>query len=554
MDYLDIIDSWRDNPKLDKELRKELDSLDGISLKDAFYTELKFGTAGLRGLLGVGTNRINIHVVDRVTKGFANYLIKNNRDKEIRVAISYDNRRYSKEFAYEAARVLAANNIKVFIYPNLRPTPMLSFAVRYYKCSGGIMITASHNPKEYNGYKVYDSTGAQTNLEDSNNIIAEIENIKNYFNIEATDDKNLIIEIDDELEKAYLSLVETIGYNKTKGEVKIVYSPLHGTGGTVIVPLLKKHNYNIYPYEPQMINDPEFAATKSSNPEEKITYDPLIDYAKQVNAKAVLVTDPDADRLGVAILHDGEFVLLNGNQTASLELAYILENTKKIPKDGYVFTTIVTSELIKVLATSYKLNVVSTLTGFKFIGEQAKLIEGKHLYVFGCEESYGSLIKDFVRDKDAVQAIYLLTEMINHLAQKGMTLVDYLNQLFAKYGTFYEETTQIALAGISGLEKINNIMEHFRANPLIIDGYTLLYYDDFELGYRYLEKGREKLTLPKSNVVKFYYNNNLTVIFRPSGTEPKLKIYYGVKTGSVDEAKKIVKDIDKSIASIIKEI
>ena len=553
MDYLKKASEWENNPKLNGELKKDFDTLSGPEIKEAFYTDLEFGTGGLRGLMGVGTNRVNIHVVNKATKGFANYLLKKYKNN-ISVAISYDNRKNSKEFAYAAAQVLAANNIMSYIFPDLRPTPMLSYAVRYFKTQGGIMITASHNPKEYNGYKVYDETGAQLNLDDSDAVIEEIRKVENYFDIETKKDKNLIKEIEPDLEESYLKLVEEVRFNDTKKKAKIIYSPLHGTGGKVIVPLLKKQGYNVLPYEPQMVNDPAFGATKSSNPEDAITYDVLIEYAKANNAKAILVTDPDADRLGVAILHKGEFVLLNGNQTASLELAYILEHTKKLPKDGYAFTTVVTSDLIVELAKSYGLNVVATLTGFKFIGEQAKLIEGKHPYVFGCEESYGSLVKDFVRDKDAVQAIYLLSEMINYFDDKKMTLVDYLNQIFAKYGTYYEKTNQISLKGIEGLEKINRVMEYYRSNPLIIQGFNLQYFDDLQSSIRHTHTEKLPIKLPKSNVLKFYFNDNLWVAFRPSGTEPKLKVYYGVKTTSKSRAIEMVKEIDKSITKTIDSI
>ena len=550
MEYLKRSSEWESNQKLNLELKKELENLTGPEIQEAFYTELQFGTGGLRGLMGVGTNRINIHVINKATKGFANYLVSKYK-KNISVAISYDNRKNSRIFAYEAAKVLAANNIKTYIFPDLRPTPMLSYAVRYFHSQGGIMVTASHNPKEYNGYKVYDDTGAQLNLEDSKKVIEEIRKVDNYFDIESIDDSKLICEIGMELETSYLDLVEKIKFNKTDKKTKIVYSPLHGTGGTVIVNLLKKHGYNVLPYEPQMINDPNFGATKSSNPEEAITYEPLITFAKQSNAKAILVTDPDADRLGVAVLHDNEFVLLNGNQTAALELSYILDNTKKLPKDGYVFTTIVTSDLIVELAKSHGLNVVATLTGFKFIGEQAKLIEGKHPYVFGCEESYGSLVKDFVRDKDAVQAVYLLAEMINYFDEKNITLVDYLNEIFHKYGTYHEVTNQVSLKGIEGSLKIQRIMDFYRANPLIIDEYNLQYFDDLEASTRYTIDKKIPINLPSSNVLKFYYNDNLWVTLRPSGTEPKIKIYYGVKTTSIEKAIEIIAKIDAKIMAQI---
>ncbi|MDL2292646.1 phospho-sugar mutase [Acholeplasma sp. OttesenSCG-928-E16] len=551
MTYLDKYLNWKNNENLEPHLKEELLSLSQEQIKEAFYTDLAFGTGGLRGIMGVGTNRINTHVIRKATLGFARYLIKKYNERPLRVAISYDNRNLSYEFALTAARVLAENNIESHVFPELRPTPLLSYAVRYLKAHGGIMITASHNPKEYNGYKVYNETGAQLNLEESNEVINEINKIDSYFNILEKDDKNLIKMIDTSLEKSYLELVKNIHYNKTSKKAKIVYSPLHGTGGKVIVPLLKEVGYDVVPYLPQMINDPNFSATKSSNPEDKITYDVLIEFAKKVDAKAILVTDPDADRLGVAVLHDNDFHLINGNQTAALELYYLLKNTKDLDKNSFVFTTIVTSDLIKELAFSFGLKAKETLTGFKFIGEQAASIEGKSSYFFGCEESYGSLIRDFVRDKDAVQAVFLLAEMINYLADNNKTLIDYLETIYQEFGYYYEWTNQVSLKGIEGAAKIVKIMEHYRNNPLNIDGFELLYHDDFEHSKRYYHDHFEIIDLPKSNVVKFVYNDNLWVTFRPSGTEPKIKIYFGVKSDSKDSSKALVNKINEKIIKTI---
>ena len=547
MSYEKRYQFWLNQKDLDPKLLEELIELNEEQIEEVFYNDLSFGTGGLRGLMGVGTNRVNVYTIRKATLGFANYLIKNGKTGG--VAIAYDNRHYSKEFAKEAAMVLAAQGIKSFLYENLRPTPMLSFAVRYFKASGGIMITASHNPKTYNGYKAYNETGAQLSPYEAEQVIDEISSIENPFEIDY-EDNDLIQYIDSSLDAIYLNEVEKISILDVKKDIKIVYSPLHGTGGPIIPSFLKNKGYDVYPYEPQMIVDPSFSNTKSSNPEEHEAYEETIRYAKEINAEVIMITDPDADRLGIAVKHNNSYELLSGNQTAVIELYYILSEKKKkgeLPQSGFVYKTNVTSDLIEVIAKSYGMHVETTLTGFKFIGERAELNKNKGTYMFGAEESYGSLVSDFVRDKDAVQAVYLLSEIANYCNERKMTLIDYLNEIYAQFGYYYEYTKSITLLGLSGLEKINLLMKHFRENPPKIKGKKLLSYDDIDAGI-HIENGLEtKLDYPKSNVLKYYYEDHTWIVFRPSGTEPKIKIYFGTKGKSMNEAMSYIQILSEQI-------
>ncbi|BCR36037.1 phospho-sugar mutase [Mariniplasma anaerobium] len=554
MDYKKNYDLWNNFKGLDKKLRKELDSLNEKEIEDAFYTNLSFGTGGLRGVMGVGTNRVNIYTIRKATLGFANYLVKHNLKDGI--AISYDNRHDSKLYAKEAAMIFAAKGIPSYVFEALRPTPMLSFAVRYFKASGGIMITASHNPKEYNGYKVYDQTGAQVNPEVANIIIDEINTIENPFDIK-TVDNNLISYIDQSFDDIYLKAIENIQINNENKVIKIVYSPLHGTGGPVIPKFLKSKGYDIYPYEPQMIVDPDFSNTKSSNPEESDAYIETIKYAKEIDADIIMITDPDADRLGIAVKHDNQYHLLSGNQTASIELYYLLSQRRKLDKlpiNGHVYTTNVTTMLIDAIARSYEIDVITTLTGFKFIGEQAEKYIETNPYLFGCEESYGSLISDVVRDKDAVQAVYMLAEITNHLKLKDMSMIDYLNHIYKKYGAYYEYTKSIMLKGIEGSKKIDQIMAHFRETPPKVFDKHLIGYDDVLLSVRVEDGIKSKLKLPKSNVLRYIYEEHTWMVLRPSGTEPKIKIYYGTKKDTLKEAKEFLALLNEEVLKQIEEI
>lgn len=554
MSYEKKYQFWLNQKNLDPKLLDELISLNEEQIEEVFYSDLSFGTGGLRGLMGVGTNRVNVYTIRKATLGFANFIKKSGRSGG--VAIAYDNRHYSKVFAKEAAMVLAAQGIKSYVFPELRPTPMLSYAVRYYQCAGGIMITASHNPKTYNGYKAYDHTGAQLNLLDAEKVINEINKIENPFEIDVIDNE-LITSTSSALERSYLKEMEKLQLNQMPKPLKIVYSPLHGTGGPIIPELLRQHDYDVYPYAPQMIVDPSFSNTKSSNPEEQEAYEETLKYAKAIDADLIMVTDPDADRLGIAVKHQGEFHLLSGNQTASLELYYILTEKKRrdtLPKKGFVYTTNVTTDLIKVMAEDFQMHVETTLTGFKFIGEKAEKNKEIGSYIFGCEESYGSLILPFVRDKDAVQAVFLLAEIANYVFHKGQTLMDYLEEIYQKYGYYYEYTKSLTLTGLSGLDQIKHIMTHFRKNPPTLPNKRLIQTDDVEKGTRDQQGVITKLDLPLSNVVKYYYEDNTWVVFRPSGTEPKLKIYYGIKSDSMASAKAYVEALNTQILEEIERL
>lgn len=554
MDYKKNYDLWKNYSNLDKNLKNELKSLSEKEIEDAFYQNLSFGTGGLRGIMGVGTNRVNIYTIRKSTLGFANYLLKHHLNQG--VAISYDNRHDSKKFAKEAAMVFAAKGIKSFVFDQLRPTPMLSFAVRHFNLSGGIMITASHNPKAYNGYKVYDQTGSQVNPDVAQIIIDEIDCIEDIFHIE-TLDSDLISYVDESFDQLYLNAIRPIKIlNETK-KIKIVYSPLHGTGGPIIPKFLTEEGYDIHPYLPQMVVDPDFSATESSNPEEKDAYIETIKYAQEIDADIVMVTDPDADRLGIAVKHEDHFHLITGNQTASVELYYLLSMRKKfniLPPNGHVYTTNVTTKLIEVIARSFDLDVITTLTGFKFIGEQAEKYKETNPYIFGCEESYGSLISDVVRDKDAVQAVYLLAEIANHLKLQNKTMIDYLAEIYLKYGAFYEYTHSIMLKGIEGSQKIDQIMAHFRECPPHIEDKHLLGYDDVLLSVRVEDGIKSKLKLPKSNVLKYIFEDDTWIVLRPSGTEPKLKIYYGTKKKDLTEAKIYLNELNQMMLAHIEKI
>lgn len=551
MSYEKKYQFWLNQKDLDPTLLKELIELNEEQIQEVFFNDLSFGTGGLRGLMGAGSNRVNVYTIRKASKGFANYLLKHKIKGG--VAISYDNRHYSKKFAMESAMVLAAAGIKTYLFNEMRPTPMLSFAVRHFKCAGGIMITASHNPKEYNGYKVYDETGAQVNLDTAEKIIKEISLVENPFEVDVISN-DLIQTVNASFDAIYLAEVEKIQLSPKEPKIKIVYSPLHGAGGTVIPQLLNKVGYDVYPYGPQMVPDPNFSATKSSNPEEADAYIETLKYAKEIDADLILVTDPDADRLGIAVKHQGEYHLLTGNQTAAIELYYILAERRKknmLPKNSIVYKTIVTSDLIDQIAASFNVMTQSTLTGFKFIGEKAELNKHKTTYLFGCEESYGSLISDFVRDKDAVQACFMLAEIVNHLSHMKMTLIDYMEHIYQAFGYYYEYTKSITLPGISGVKRIQRLMSHFRENPPTIYSKYLVSYDDIERGLKIMDGTVQKLDLPHSNVLKYYYQDHTWIVFRPSGTEPKMKIYFQTVAKSIPEAKEF---IDGLVKQLMKEI
>jgi phosphoglucomutase len=562
MGYLEKAKVWKDFKGLEPNLKKELESMDDNQLKEAFTDDLEFGTGGLRGILGAGTNRMNIYIVMKATLGFGRYLLKQSPVAGQRgVAISHDNRHQSVEFARKSAEVLATLGFRVFLFEALRPTPELSYAVRNFKCIGGIMITASHNPKEYNGYKIYDETGCQLIPAEADKVIAEIEKIDNYFEIDSSKNHELIYYIGKDVDDKYIEDVKKIILRPNlKKDFKLVYTPLHGTGQVFAPQVLQSVGYDVVPLACQMTCDPDFSGVKTSNPENKEAYDEAIDLAKKIGAKIVLATDPDADRLGIAVEHNGEYVLFTGNQTASLVFDYICKTRKELgtlPKDGYMFTTNVSSTLPIAIAEKYGLKVEITLTGFKFIGEKAREMEqtGRGTYVFGFEESYGCLVSDCVRDKDSIQAILMLCETAAYYREKGMDLVDALEAIYKEYGYYIEGITNIGLAGLEGKAKIGRIMDYFRTTDIALKGFQILAKDDVKLSvhteYGKGDDKKSKINLPTSNVIKYYLNDNMWFVLRPSGTEPKLKVYYGVVGKTDAEAKAKLEGLKNEVMSIV---
>ena len=554
MNYLEKVNLWKNYANLEPKLKAELDSLDENGLKEHFAVDLEFGTGGLRGVLGVGTNRMNTYIVNKATLGFGRYLSSlSNAALAKGVAIAHDNRHQSKEFARSSAEVLASLGFRVYLFEELRPTPELSFAVRHFNCIGGIMITASHNPKEYNGYKIYDHTGCQLVPEMADKVIKEINAIDDYFNIETSKNHELITYIGREVDEIYMEEVKKIVLRPDLPKnVKFVYTPLHGTGQVFAPEVLKSLGYDVYPLACQMTNDPDFSGVKSSNPENAEAYDEGIEYAKEIGAKIVLATDPDADRLGIAVEHNGEYVLLTGNQTGAILLDY-LGKFKQRTKTSMVYNTIVTSNFAKAICEKYNLELVQTLTGFKFIGEQAALIEGTDKeFFFGYEESYGYVIKDFVRDKDSFQATLLLAEVASYYKTQNKTLIDVLYDLFDEFGYYLEGVHNISLVGVEGSKRIQKIMKHFQdATITTIANKPIVTFEDYDKSIK-VENGVEStLTLPKSFVLKYVFDDGGWFVLRPSGTEPKLKIYIAIKEASEEASKALIEQVKKEVLAII---
>lgn len=526
---------WLTNDKVPQYLKDELLNMNEVEIEESFYRDLEFGTGGLRGILGAGTNKMNIFVVQKATLGLALYLRNlHGKEKEIKVAMASDSRHYSKEFMTESARVLATYNIKTIMFDDIRPTPMLSFLVREEKCDAGIMITASHNPKEYNGYKVYDSTGAQLNLEAAEQLLGVMSTIEDIFSYNFIEDTaKYITYIGEDYDEYYISKLEgivdtTINFD----DIKIVFSPEHGTGYKIVPKALKANGFNnVIEVVEQMTPDGDFPNTKSSNPEEIEAYELAIEYMKKTSADIAIVNDPDADRLGIVVRDkDGNIIPFSGNQTGTLMINYLV-NKINLKGNEVIYKTIVTGEMGANIAKEKGISVKETLTGFKFIGEQIKLIEENNInenYIFGYEESYGYLLKSVVRDKDAVQASLFICELVAYYKQQGKTLVDVMQELYEEYGYYSEITHAISLKGMEGLEKIKAGMNYVRVNEIKqIGGMEV----SSKIDYLNMETG-----LPKTDVVKFYLKDTGWVVFRPSGTEPKLKIYVSVIGDTLKEA------------------
>lgn len=534
---------WKAYQNLDPVLKAQLESASDQELQDAFYTDLEFGTAGIRGILGVGPNRLNRYTIRKANLAFARYLIKSTDALKQGVAIAYDNRHMSKEFAVESARVLAMHNIKAYVFTSLRPTPELSFAVRYLGCAGGIVITASHNPKEYNGYKVYDAEGCQLVPELIDQVIAEIKAIPDELAIDVTltpAQEVLVTWIDREVDEPYLKAVLGIQLrpNLDKSTISLVFSPQHGTANLPVRESLGSAGYHVIPVLEQCDPDPDFSNTKTPNPEEPAAYEAAIALAKTHHATAVLSTDPDADRLGVAVRHHDEYVLLTGNQTGSILIEYWLSSKQELgllPQHPVMFNTVVTSDLGEKVAKVYGVETEKTLTGFKFIGDKIKTYQANGLkhFVFGYEESYGYLFEPFVRDKDAIQACLILAEAIAYYHAQGKTLVDVLYGLYARHGVHREEQVSLTLKGEEGNRRIKAILNHFRTSPIeAFAGIGIRAKEDYLILKRIEGKQDTALNFPPSDVIKYILEDGSWIAIRPSGTEPKCKFYFCVVADS----------------------
>jgi phosphoglucomutase len=574
MDYLKEYERWCTEPAFDEKTKKELLEIKGNDeeIKDRFYKELEFGTAGLRGVIGMGTNRMNKYTVGKATQGLANYIIEQGtQDKG--VAISYDSRRMSDEFSLQTALILNANGIKTYLFEKLRPVPELSFAVRQLGCTAGIMITASHNPPKYNGYKVYWDDGSQIVAPRDKDIIAKVRAISDFKEIrtiskEEAVNKGLFNVVGTEMDDKYINTLKSLVLNpeivREEGKkLKIVYTPLHGTGNTVTSRLLKELGFeNVYVVPEQEKPDGNFPTVDYPNPEDKKAFKLALELSKKVDADVVLANDPDADRLGIYAkdTKTGEYMTYTGNMSALLIAEYRISQMKEkglLPADGMFITTIVSSELAKAIAKNYGLECIEVLTGFKNIGAVIKKAEEKKdkTYVFGFEESYGCLIGDYARDKDGISAVMSLCEAAAYYKSKGMTLWDQMMKIYEKYGFYKEDQVSIVLEGADGAEKIKSMMTNMRNNlPEKIGKYKVIEFKDVELDeIKNLVTGEQRKTgLPKSNVLYYELENNAWCCVRPSGTEPKIKLYMGVKADSMESAEKDLEELKDAMVRLVK--
>ena len=524
---MDIHEKYEYWLTFDDNTKNELESItDKKEIEDRFYKDLEFGTGGLRGIMGAGANRMNKYTVGKATKGLCEYL-KNEFAGEKSVVIAYDSRNNSKAFAECAAEVLCYNGIKTFLFEEIMPTPVLSFSVRYLNCNAGIVITASHNPKEYNGYKVYDKYGCQLVPQYADKVISYINNVKDiksvkHMNLNMALSNGYLTYIGDEVLNSYISEVEKMAVYKEASDLKIVYTPLHGTGNIPVRKVLSDMSFDVYVVKEQAVADGNFTTVRSPNPEEKDALNMALEQAKRANADLVIGTDPDCDRVGVGVLHNGEYTLLTGNQTGALLVDFYLKFKKQSlnPKSTLV-KTIVTNDLGAEIARKNGLNVVETLTGFKYIGDQITKYEktGENEFLIGYEESYGYLVGTYARDKDAVVASMLICEMAAYYKKNKMTLVDALNVLYSEYGFYLDALDSFVLKGKDGASRIKNIMSYFRANKATVFP-NITDVKDYSTGIG---------DLPKSNVLKFFLKGGSWIAVRPSGTEPKLKMYYSVR-------------------------
>ena len=572
MTYQENFQKWADFADLPDYLHRDLESMDEKTKEDAFYTNLEFGTAGMRGLIGAGTNRINIYVVRQATEGLARLIeSKGGNEKERGVAIAYDSRHFSPEFAFESAAVLAKHGIKSYVFESLRPTPELSFAVRHLNCFAGIMITASHNPAPFNGYKVYGEDGGQMPPHDADALTTYIRAIDNPFAVEVADVEaekasGLIEVIGEAVDVEYLKEVKDVNINPALIEefgkdMKIVYTPLHGTGEMLARRALAQAGFDsVQVVEAQATPDPDFSTVKSPNPESQAAFALAEELGRQVGADVLVATDPDADRVGVEVLQkDGSYLNLSGNQIGAIMAKYILEahkNAGTLPENAALCKSIVSTDLVTKIAESYGATMFNVLTGFKFIAEKIQEFEEKHnhTYMMGFEESFGYLIKPFVRDKDAIQAVLVVAELAAYYRSRGLTLADGIEEIYKEYGYYAEKTISVTLSGVDGAEQIKAIMAKFRENgPKEFNGTAIAIVEDFKAQTSTAADGTvTALTTPPSDVLKYTLEDGSWIAVRPSGTEPKIKFYIAVVGESNEDSQAKIANIEAEINAFVK--
>ena len=572
MTYQENFQKWADFADLPDYLRRDLESMDEKTKEDAFYTNLEFGTAGMRGLIGAGTNRINIYVVRQATEGLARLIeSKGGNEKERGVAIAYDSRHFSPEFAFESAAVLAKHGIKSYVFESLRPTPELSFAVRHLNCFAGIMITASHNPAPFNGYKVYGEDGGQMPPHDADALTTYIRAIDNPFAVEVADVEaekasGLIEVIGEAVDAEYLKEVKDVNINPALIEefgkdMKIVYTPLHGTGEMLARRALAQAGFDsVQVVEAQATPDPDFSTVKSPNPESQAAFALAEELGRQVGADVLVATDPDADRVGVEVLQkDGSYLNLSGNQIGAIMAKYILEahkNAGTLPENAALCKSIVSTDLVTKIAESYGATMFNVLTGFKFIAEKIQEFEEKHnhTYMMGFEESFGYLIKPFVRDKDAIQAVLVVAELAAYYRSRGLTLADGIEEIYKEYGYYAEKTISVTLSGVDGAEQIKAIMAKFRENgPKEFNATAVSITEDFKAQTSTAADGTvTTLTTPPSDVLKYTLADGSWIAVRPSGTEPKIKFYIAVVGESNEDSQAKIANIEAEINAFVK--
>lgn len=572
MTYQENYQKWVDFADLPDYLRQDLENMDEKTKEDAFYTNLEFGTAGMRGLIGAGTNRINIYVVRQATEGLARLIeSKGGNEKERGVAIAYDSRHFSPEFAFESAAVLAKHGIKSYVFESLRPTPELSFAVRHLNCFAGIMITASHNPAPFNGYKVYGEDGGQMPPHDADALTTYIRAIEHPFAVEVADVEaekasGLIEVIGEAVDVEYLKEVKDVNINPTLIEefgkdMKIVYTPLHGTGEMLARRALAQAGFDsVQVVEAQATADPDFSTVKSPNPESQAAFALAEELGRQVGADVLVATDPDADRVGVEVLQkDGSYLNLSGNQIGAIMAKYILEahkNAGTLPENAALCKSIVSTDLVTKIAESYGATMFNVLTGFKFIAEKIQEFEEKHnhTYMMGFEESFGYLIKPFVRDKDAIQAVLVVAELAAYYRSRGLTLADGIEEIYKEYGYYAEKTISVTLSGVDGAEQIKEIMAKFRNNaPKEWNATAITVVEDFKAQTATVADGTvTNLTTPPSDVLKYTLADGSWIAVRPSGTEPKIKFYIAVVGESNEDSQAKIANIEAEINAFVK--